>query len=208
MTQLFNFGHSDWAAAFSPAEQAAAVGAVENTGIVIFPHLAFVFADAEQSLFNEVVTERGAKNVSYNAAGEIGGVASGQKNNPALAAMLKRYANSAQGLLKRLLPAYATSLDEGKVSFRPAEVAGRKTSWRKDDTRLHVDAFPSNPTLASFACSATSILWVRRASGVSASRSKLSRRTFCPGSNGRCREARPCCMPWESPNAAAPSTTI
>jgi len=147
MTPLINFGHSDWAAAFSPAEQAAAIDAVENSGIVIFPHLAFVFAEAERALFDEVVTERGAKNVSYNAAGEIGGVASGQKSNPALAAMLKRYANSAQGLLKRLLPAYAGSLDEGKVSFRPAEVAGRKTSWRKDDTRLHVDAFPSNPTL-------------------------------------------------------------
>ena len=24
-------------------------------------------------------------------------------------------------------------------------MAGRETSWRKDDTRLHVDAFPSNP---------------------------------------------------------------
>jgi hypothetical protein len=147
MTPLINFGHSDWTAAFSPAEQAAAVDAVENSGIVIFPHLAFVFGEAEQSLFDEVVTERGAKNVSYNAAGEIAGVAPGQKTNPALAAMLKRYASSAQGLLKRLLPAYAGSLDEGKVSFRPAEVAGRKTSWRKDDTRLHVDAFPSNPTL-------------------------------------------------------------
>jgi hypothetical protein len=25
------------------------------------------------------------------------------------------------------------------------EVAGRSSSWRKDDTRLHVDAFPSSP---------------------------------------------------------------
>jgi hypothetical protein len=93
------------------------------------------------------MTASGAKNVSYNAKGEIGGVAPEQKNNYALANMLRRYAESAQGLLKRLLPAYAGKLDEGKVSFRPTEIAGRKTSWRKDDTRLHVDAFPSNPTL-------------------------------------------------------------
>lgn len=147
MTPIINFGHSDWAAAFSPAEQAAAIDAVEDCGIVIFPHLAYVFSAAEQALFDEVVTGRGAKNVSYNAAGEIGGVATEQKNNRVLASMLKRFASSAQGLLKNLLPSYVAQLDEGKVTFRPAEVAGRKTSWRKDDTRLHVDAFPSNPTL-------------------------------------------------------------
>jgi hypothetical protein len=33
-----------------------------------------------------------------------------------------------------------------RTSLRPAEIAGRKSSWRKDDTRLHVDAFPSQPT--------------------------------------------------------------
>jgi hypothetical protein len=31
-------------------------------------------------------------------------------------------------------------------SFRPVEIAGRKSSYRKDDTLLHVDSFPSNPT--------------------------------------------------------------
>src|SRR5207248_11543487 len=32
-----------------------------------------------------------------------------------------------------------------RASFRPVEISGRKTSWRKDDTRLHVDAFPASP---------------------------------------------------------------
>ena len=31
------------------------------------------------------------------------------------------------------------------TSYRPFEVDQRKLSWRRDDTRLHVDAFPSNP---------------------------------------------------------------
>jgi hypothetical protein len=44
-----------------------------------------------------------------------------------------------------LIPAYASNLITGRTSFRPAEIAGRKTSWRKDDTRLHVDSFPSTP---------------------------------------------------------------
>jgi hypothetical protein len=32
-----------------------------------------------------------------------------------------------------------------RASFRPAEIAGRQTSWRKDDTRLHIDSFPASP---------------------------------------------------------------
>ncbi len=45
-----------------------------------------------------------------------------------------------------LLPGYVPHLQQGKGSFRPVEIAGRATSWRKDDTRLHVDSFPSAPT--------------------------------------------------------------
>jgi hypothetical protein len=36
-------------------------------------------------------------------------------------------------------------LKPGNPSYRPVAVEGRETSWRKDDTRLHVDSFPSNP---------------------------------------------------------------
>ena len=32
-----------------------------------------------------------------------------------------------------------------RTSFRPAEIAGRATTWRKDDTRLHIDSFPATP---------------------------------------------------------------
>ena len=38
----------------------------------------------------------------------------------------------------------ATSVGR-RASFRPAEIAGRASSWRKDDTRLHVDSFPATP---------------------------------------------------------------
>src|SRR5262249_61053742 len=33
-----------------------------------------------------------------------------------------------------------------RTSFRPVEIEGRLSSWRKDDSRLHVDSFPSSPT--------------------------------------------------------------
>jgi len=37
-------------------------------------------------------------------------------------------------------------VQRARASFRPAEIAGRASSWRKDDTRLHVDAFPATPS--------------------------------------------------------------
>jgi len=59
--------------------------------------------------------------------------------------MLRRYYTCAFDLLKSLCPAYADHLSPGFTSFRPAEIQGRVTSWRHDDSRLHVDAFPSRP---------------------------------------------------------------
>ena len=38
----------------------------------------------------------------------------------------------------------AQTAPETFTFFRPAEVAGRLTTWRKDDTRLHIDAFPAS----------------------------------------------------------------
>jgi hypothetical protein len=63
-----------------------------------------------------------------------------------LAALMQRYARQTRSLLAGLLPSYQAHLQQGKGSFRPVEIAGRVTSWRKDDTRLHVDSFPASPT--------------------------------------------------------------
>jgi hypothetical protein len=59
--------------------------------------------------------------------------------------MVVRYADQSEAFALRLFPHYRGHLRRGNTSFRPVDVAGRETSWRKDDTRLHVDAFPSNP---------------------------------------------------------------
>jgi hypothetical protein len=44
-----------------------------------------------------------------------------------------------------MFPSYAPSLETARTSYRPAEIAGRKYTPTKDDTRLHVDAFPARP---------------------------------------------------------------
>jgi hypothetical protein len=63
----------------------------------------------------------------------------------ALRQMLARYARLSLDLVQALLPHYVQSLRAARTSYRPVEVQGRQSSWRKDDTRLHVDAFPSSP---------------------------------------------------------------
>ena len=36
-------------------------------------------------------------------------------------------------------------MKRARTSFRPQPAVGRTLSWRKDDSRLHIDAFPSRP---------------------------------------------------------------
>ena len=57
---------------------------------------------------------------------------------------MARFSDSARSLVAgcfRVSP----RITRARASFRPAEIAGRQTSWRKDDTRLHIDSFPASP---------------------------------------------------------------
>src|ERR1700677_4824439 len=88
----------------------------------------------------------GAKNVSFDAnSGAVKHAHGSAEDVAAIAAMMKRYCDYATALVANLLPHYAPALIKGRTSFRPVEISGRETSPRKDDTRLHVDAFPSSP---------------------------------------------------------------
>ena len=58
---------------------------------------------------------------------------------------MRRFSDSAAALARALAPRYAGATLRGRTSFRPAEIAGRVTSWRHDDTRLHIDSFPATP---------------------------------------------------------------
>jgi hypothetical protein len=62
-----------------------------------------------------------------------------------MAGMIGRFRAQAEGLLGNLVPRYSEHLRRGSVSFRPSKVETRVQSWRADDRRLHVDAFPSRP---------------------------------------------------------------
>jgi hypothetical protein len=120
---------------------------LEGGNVLYFPQLPFRFADAEQKFLSERWSDGKAKNISYRgASAPIRGAQGTPKELGELTAVLARFADSAESLVKVLFPRYVGFLRRGFTSYRTARVEGRVTSWRKDDTRLHVDAFPSNPT--------------------------------------------------------------
>jgi hypothetical protein len=56
------------------------------------------------------------------------------------------FAAQALALVHHLLPSYRAALEQARTSYRPIPVEGRVSSYKQDDRRLHVDAFPSRPT--------------------------------------------------------------
>lgn len=120
---------------------------LESGKVLYFPRLAFSLAPSEQRFLSEQWSDGKAKNISFRGATEpLRGARGEAADIELLRQLLARYADSAARLVAALFPRYQGYLRQGFTSFRPVSAAGRKTSWRKDDSRLHVDAFPSNPT--------------------------------------------------------------
>jgi hypothetical protein len=119
---------------------------VESGHVLAFPHLAFALDESEKRFLDPRWADVKAKNISMRwPAGELRGAAGEPPDRAALQRMITRYADCSEAFALRLFPHYRGKLRRGNTSFRPTDVAGRVRSWRQDDTRLHVDAFPSNP---------------------------------------------------------------
>lgn len=133
---------------WAPGQIGAGLEEVLEAGNVLyFPRLEFRFGADEQGFLAAAWADGKAKNISYRGESEpLRGAAGAPRDIEKLKAVLARYADSAATLVQALFPGYEGFLRRGFTSYRTATVEGRITSWRKDDTRLHVDAFPSNPT--------------------------------------------------------------
>jgi len=134
-----------WDGNCSESLQQEVVRALEEGRVLFFPNLSFEIRPREKQFLNPAIVS-GAKNVVFNIdTGKLRGCQCVGVEAEQLAMMLKRFAERASALLENVLPAYRNKLFPGRTSLRPVEIAGRVTSWRKDDTRLHVDSFPSTP---------------------------------------------------------------
>jgi len=141
---LYTLANSSWSGPFSPEEQKNAITALESGKVIYFPRLAFQLTDTENELLTPDLLEKGSKNVSFNPKNnKIKGAYEQQK--ACLAMLMQRFFKESLNLIESLAPSYQEFLLTGRTSYRPVEAAGRQTSLLKDDTRLHVDAFPATP---------------------------------------------------------------
>ncbi len=119
---------------------------LERGKVLYFPTLAFDVAPDERGLFDPALADPQRKNISLAPrGGAIKGVVGDAPTQAAVRAMVMRFQQQAHALIAGLLPEYTGKLRSAPTSLRLHRVETRATSWRKDDSRLHVDAFPSRP---------------------------------------------------------------
>ncbi|CDZ78518.1 hypothetical protein BN59_02828 [Legionella massiliensis] len=125
----------------------SALNSLEAGKVLYFPAYTFAMTPREKDqLLSDKILDGKHKNVSFDYRRQNLG---GFNQDTSLAALLKpfmqRYAEFSKQLIDSVLPQYQDDLIWGRTSYRPAEIKGRSSSKRKDDTRLHVDSFPATP---------------------------------------------------------------
>lgn len=145
MAPIVDLPLTDWNQVVPAEVQQGAIDALENGNVLFFPQLPFALDESEQRFLTPSTVSK-SKNVSYDiASGTLRGTSLSGTDAQQLQAMAHRFASYSHALVLNLLPHYKPAIIRGRTSFRPVEVSGRTSSWRKDDTRLHVDSFPSAP---------------------------------------------------------------
>lgn len=126
---------------------ASAIDALEQGKVLFLPQLAFTLTAQEQALLAPELVDAKRKNISFNPQTDrVNGVADGSKLPQVKALMVRHYQHCLR-LIDGVLPDYRASLHSPANTLRLHPIAAWRdaTSWRKDDSRLHVDAFPSRP---------------------------------------------------------------
>ena len=144
MSGIVTLDLAGWRPELAPGVQEAAVRAIEDGGVLVLPHVGFVLCERERRFLSPDWSDGRAKNISLDGA-RLKGARGTVAELSELTAMLARFAHSAADLVVTLFPRYAPFVQRARTSFRPQPAVGRRVSWRKDDSRLHVDAFPSRP---------------------------------------------------------------
>jgi hypothetical protein len=144
MTEILTLDIEGWRPALSASVQDSAVRALEGGGVVMLPRVSFEMTASERKFLSPGWSDGRAKNVSLDGA-RLKGAQGNASDLAELAAMVTRFAQCAASLVTTLFPRYAPYVKRARTSYRPQPAVGRDVSWRKDDSRLHIDAFPSRP---------------------------------------------------------------
>ena len=129
-----------------PADQADALAALEQGEVAALPKLGFSLLDGEETLLDPGLCDGRSKNISFDpATGRLGGLKADDLRAHLVRQLMGRFSAWSLAVAKVLLPTYGQALQLARTSLRPCEIENRAISPRKDDRRLHVDAFPSQP---------------------------------------------------------------
>jgi len=123
-----------------------ATARLEVEGIVALTECPFEITATEADLLTPSFSSAGVKNISLSLGGALRGATAGPVQTAQLTGLLTRYAAWSHALLLAIAPHYGSALEFGRTSFRPRPVEATQLGGRKDDRRLHVDAFASQPT--------------------------------------------------------------
>jgi hypothetical protein len=144
VTALVPVDIETWRPDVAPSTTEHLARALEAGDVLVFARLAFALADGERRFLDVRWSDGRAKNISLEGDA-IKGARGSPEDLAGLSAMVSRFARDASMLVATLFPRYAPHVKTARTSFRPHRATGRPVSWRKDDARLHVDAFPSRP---------------------------------------------------------------
>ena len=136
----------NWANEFKKHEQETAVSDLEAGKVIICPQLSFNIHSYEKTLFIPYLISKRTKNISFSLKDNcLKGIKTNQHHQTQLKLLLACFSKQASNFMNALFSRYTHSLILGRTSYRPVQIKNRKTSARKDDRLLHIDAFASNP---------------------------------------------------------------
>jgi len=119
---------------------------LEAGNVLHCPNWRFSLSPTETRLLNPRIADPARKNISVEADGKtLRGVVAEASLLEDVRAMIARFQRDARELIDAVCAPYGKHLRPAPASLRLHRVETRQASWRKDDSRLHVDAFPSRP---------------------------------------------------------------
>lgn len=120
--------------------------ALESGDVVSLPSLDFPLSKEEEGLLDPRILAQ-ERSVAYTpTTGKISGTCCIGPEKKRLMDLMSRYAKTVRELAGLLFPYYKDKLRLMRTSLRPSPMGGPASSWRKDDTRLRLDAYPSHPS--------------------------------------------------------------
>lgn len=120
--------------------------AVEHGHVLHLEGVPFRLDAAEAALLDPRLADPKRKNISLEPDGTtLRGVIGPAEAQERTRALMARFQSDAALLVDTLFPGYSDRRRAAPASLRVHAVEQRATSWRHDDSRLHVDAFPSRP---------------------------------------------------------------